>query len=240
MGERWDSVKFEFGYAVNAVTNWYNDGDNAGATWVIVVATAIVAFFLYFGVFFGGRAALFALSDQTMITIADGNPCLTNNGLIKAWAPAECYLDKKSRTLQASVSPSPAEQMLNNAKPADPIYRPPCGPKSDSVSCTDQVYSKRLVEGEIFTATFNGDEKQINEGHLQPDYTEVKFLALLDDEEAPNNEKFCGNVLDKFTPGKKFHMVISESKQSDYNGCYVIEPVEFTFGGDPYHVKPRR
>jgi hypothetical protein len=117
-----------------------------------------------------------------------------------------------------------------------PVYDPPCAlANRNAYGCVDQVYGKRLVVGVVDTVTFYNDEEQVADGHLQPDYTEVKF-TYSDDEYPPDPEKFCGNTLDKFTPGSKIRMVINESKQSDYNGCYTVEVVTLTFGGNP----PRR
>jgi hypothetical protein len=100
------------------------------------------------------------------------------------------------------------------------------------------VYKKIRIEGEIDTVEFNGDEPFVdNENHLEPDFTEVMYFPPEDDSEEQKAE-FCGNVLDKFTPGKKIDMVVSVTKMSDYNGCYDITVTERTFGGK--RVKPVR
>lgn len=229
-----DDMKQEIAYARNAIDNWWSDEDNEFATWLIAGTTAVVALCVYGGLFFGGRAAFMALTEETTITVVNGNRCLTNKGLVKALAPAECY--ESGAAHQLVPRQNDASFFPPSGKPADPVYNPPCF-KDGKPGCTDQIYAKRLVEGEIFTATFNSDEKTVTNDHLQPDFTEVKFLALLDDQVAPDNEKFCGNVLNRFTPGKKFRMVINESKQSDYNGCYLIDVITFTFGGDPYATR---
>ena len=252
MGERWDNLKEEIYWPISQISKWWEESDNRFATWAIVISTSVAALIVYGTVFFGGRAAISYLMEETTITVESSNPCLTNKGLTKSYAPPACYEDKLSHPPKYPTTSSAAETMLNSSKPQTAaVYDPPCAPSvtflprgtvpaGKAVGCNDQIYSKRLVEGEIYTATFNGDEKLVDDDHLKPDYTEVQFLALQDDMEAPPNEKFCGNVLDKFTPGKKFRMVINESKQSDYNGCYVIEVVEFTFGGSPYYQHAKR
>jgi hypothetical protein len=236
MGERWDNFREEMYYPVSVARDWWENEDNVTATRLIAGITAVIALLVYGGLFFGGKAIVRALSDDATITVVggnvDGNPCLTQKGLVKTYAPAACYEDKNPHPM---VIPPHAGSTSKPATPtAETTYNPPCGPKSDAHSCADQIYAKRLLEGEIGVVTFHSDEKTVVDGHLQPDYTEVQFYALHEDEEVPN-EKFCGNVLGKFTPGKKFKMVINESKQSDYNGCYVIDVVTFTFDGDPYY-----
>jgi hypothetical protein len=240
MAEWWDNLKEEIYWPYNQARNWFEIDDNRFGAAVIAITTAVLALFIYFPVFFGGRRVLNALNEETTITVVSGNPCLTEKGLVKTYAPPPCYVDKMKHELVET--PKPIETLFRNndesVTPSENAYNPPC--KKDGLpGCTDQIYSKRLVEGEIFTATFNSDEKQESDGHLQPDYTEVAFLSL-DDSERPNNEKFCGNVLDHFTPGRKFKMVINESKQSDYNGCYVIDVVQITFGGDYYRPARRK
>ena len=232
-----DNLREELAWPYVQARNWLENEDNRTAVFIIALITAVVAFFLYFGVFFGGRAAVSALKEETMITVVSGNPCLTNKGLVKAYAPPPCYEDKLSHPPKFPTTSSPAETVLNGSKPESaPVYDPPCF----KPGCSDQIYSKRLVEGEIYTATFNSDKRLTDDDHLQPDYTSVEFLGLGDDEERPNPEKFCGNVLDHFTPGKKFRMVINESKQADYNNCYTIDPtVQLTFGGDTLRATRR-
>ena len=236
-----DNLKEEIAYPFVMARQWYEASeDNRTAFWLTTIATCVVTCIFYTAAGLGLRAVVRAVSDNTEIVVVSGNPCINPKGLVKSYAPAACYEDKNPHPV---INPRTVEPSATTATPQlkrqanGGFYDPPCGPKSDAHACTDQIYSKRLVEGEIYTATFNGDEKRVDDDHLQPDYTEVQFLSLIDDQEAPPNEKFCGNVLDKFTPGKKFKMVINESKQSDYNGCYVIEVVEFTFGGSPLYAK---
>src|SRR5271157_5932790 len=214
MGERYDNFKEEMYYATNAIGNWYKDGDNRFAFWLITIVTCVATCFVYTGVALALRTADHAVSGTLYLTVKQGNPCLAETGLIRDYAPAPCYEDKLDHPPQHTERANAAAAFPKNSPP---VYDPPCV-RDKLPGCTDKIYSKRLVEGLVGTVTFNSDEKATADDHLQPDYTEVKFDSEYDSVEPPNSEKFCGNVLHKFTPGKKIKMVINESKQSDYNG----------------------
>jgi hypothetical protein len=235
MAEWWDDFKEEMAWPFVQARNWYEESsDNQTAFWLTTIATCVLTCIIYTGVGLGLRAAVRALSNDATITVVSGNPCLTNKGLVREFAPAPCY---DSGHKHEVVMPAATEQETHTGhegvEKAYAVYNPPCK-KDGLLGCSDQIYGKRLVDGIVDTVTFNTDEKQTQDNHLQPDYTEVKFLSEHTDEEPPNSEKFCGNVLNRFTPGRRFKMVINESKQADYNGCYTIDVVVLTFGGSPY------
>jgi hypothetical protein len=242
MGERWDNLKQEMAWPYVQAMNWYERSeDNRVAFWLTTIATCIVTVIFYTGAGLGLRAIVRAVSDDTTITVVSGNPCLNEKGLVKAWAPSSCYVDGLART---AVQPKTEDERItamtrnNDASvtPTNPgAYNPPCV-KDGLPGCTDKVYGKRLLTGVIDTVTFNSDEAQVSDGHLQPDYTEITFVTS--DQEDARKEKFCGNVLDLYTPGRKLKIVLNESKQADYNGCYITDVVRLTFGGDNY--RPRR
>jgi|SRR5271157_1375460 len=122
------------------------------------------------------------------------------------------------------------------------VYDPPCAAGSTPRSCNDRIWGKRLVEGTVWKVTFYGKgpmpyrmkDKYDNDApeHYVPDYTTVEFYNE-GDEQVPS-EEFCGNLLDKFSPGQKVKRIIKESDLGDYNGCYMIEPITMTFGGKTY------
>ena len=77
----------------------------------------------------------------------------------------------------------------------------------------------------------NGEDDCVGD-HYQPDGTTVSYSNPDDEEETTT--RFCGNVMDYFTPGKHLKMVISDSNVTDYNGCYMLPDllnVPLTFGG---------
>jgi len=226
MGQRWDNFKEEMAWPYVQITNWFAIEDNQEAAYWIAGATAFVALLVYSGLFFGGRAAVNAFNDEVTIAISD--QCVNAKGLVAIDAPSTCFAPKPPAPAPRWT---PAAETPQKQKAKAP-YDPPCV-KDKLPGCTDQIYGKRLVEGLVDTVTFKTDDEQMSDDHLQPDSTEVRF-AEYDDQEPPSSEKFCGNVLHKFTPGKKIKMVINESKQSDYNGCYVIDVVQLSFGGSPY------
>lgn len=136
---------------------------------------------------------------------------------------------KSEATLHINYRP---ESVAKPPAPVTPVYVPPCAKDARS-GCGDRVYGKRLLEGIVDTVTFHSSESALSTGndqHLQPDFTEVT-LAPADDQAQELTEKFCGNVLDQFNPGQSVKRIIKESVLSDYNGCYIIRPVEITFGG---------
>jgi hypothetical protein len=118
----------------------------------------------------------------------------------------------------------------------DPVYDPPCGPGSDAHFCTAPTYKKWRIHGTIWTVEYKGETPFVDkENHLEPDYTEVHYYPPWDGAKEETVE-FCGNVLDKFTPGKQIDLIANDSKMSDYNGCYDITVTERTFGGKPPKV----
>lgn len=241
-----DDLKEEIAWPFVQAKNWYDQTeDNRIAVWVTVTFTALLALFVYGGVFFGGRAIVRAVSDDATITVVSGNPCLNEKGLIKAWAPAVCYADKLERTTKypaATTSDAAVTEMTRNndasvTPKSDNAYNPPC--KKDGLpGCSDSIYGKRLVSGTVYVTTLHNDEKLTEEGHLQPDYTEVEVDPCNGDSCDNVTEKLCGNVLDQYIPGHKIKLVLNESKQADYNGCYTTDVVQLTFGGDYY--RPRK
>lgn len=111
-------------------------------------------------------------------------------------------------------------------------YEPPCAAGSGPHGCNDRVYGKRLKDGQVWKVTFWGKEASSDKGHWVPDYTRVEFYNDGDEEIQP--EDFCGNMLERFTPGQRVKMILKESDLSEYNGCYTIEVVSITFGGKNY------
>jgi hypothetical protein len=239
-----DNLKQEIAYPFVKFQQWYeNDEDNRLVFWATTVAACVVTCIFYTAAGLGLRAVVRAVSDDTTITVVSGNPCLNEKGLVKAWAPSSCYVDGLART---AVQPKTEDERItamtrNNDASVTPTndnaYNPPCV-KDGLPGCTDKVYGKRMVSGIIVSTTLHDDEKLTDDNHLQPDYTEVEIDPCNGGECENVKEKFCGNVLDQFTPGHKIRQVISESKQNDYDGCYVVYPVQLTFGGDYY--RPRK
>jgi hypothetical protein len=238
-----DNLKEEIAWPYVQARNWFQTDDNVEAAWIIAIATAVVALFVYGGLFFGGRAIVRAVSTDKTITVVSGNPCLNEKGLVKAWAPSSCYVDGLARTaVQPKTEDERVTAMTRNndlsVTPTNPdAYNPPC--KKDGLpGCSDSIYGKRLLSGIIVTTTFHNDEKVTDGEHLQPDYTEVEIDPCNGDDCENVKEKFCGNVLDQYIPGRRLKLVLNESKQADYNGCYTTDVVTLTFGGDNY--RPRR
>ena len=209
--------------------DWFEDFQNRSVAIVIAVVVGLLTLIACVSVYAMGRILYYGLTSQTTLTIAKDNPCITPNGLVRRYAPSNCYEDKQAHVVpQRAVSVEPVTPQRH-----DNTYEPPCF----KPGCSDKITGKRMVEGEVYTTEFIDDKTNDAGDHLQPDYTNVSFLALHDDEERPDDERFCGNVLDKFTPGQRVRMVINESKQAEYNGCYTIEAVQLTFGGEPLHKR---
>jgi hypothetical protein len=224
--------KEELAYAKRSISEWYGNYDNRVAAWIIVTVTAVVALVVYGTLFFGGRAAYYGLTEQTVIAIDNDSLCLTTTGKVRRDALPACFDGPNPAVLKQQSASENGQVNANQA-----VYDPPCV-RDGKPGCSDKITGKRLIEGLVGTVTYNSDEKTVDKDHLQPDYTEIKFYAEYDDQQPPDNEKFCGNMLHRFTPGQKIKFVINESKQADYNGCYTIEPILLTFGGDPRHVVP--
>lgn len=246
MGERWDNFLEEIAWPYIQAKRWYESGDNRWATWALIISTAVLALITYGSLFFGGRAIIRAVSNDTTITVVAGNPCINAKGLVKAFAPAICYEDKNPHPVinptTREESRLPSMTIRNNdatiSSPNDVAYNPPC--KKDGLpGCSDSIYGKRLLSGTVYVTNLHNDERLTVDGHLQPDYTEVEVDPCNGDSCENVKEKFCGDVLDWFVPGKRIHVVLNESKQADYNGCYTVEIVTYTFGGDKYARRGR-
>lgn len=232
-----DNLKEEIAWPYVQAKNWLASADNQTGMWITVIVTAVAALFVYGGLFFGGRAIARAVSDDAIITVVSDNPCLTGKGLVKEWAPPACYDSGHKHVIAAT--PSEDERITamtrNNDATTVPkseqVYNPPC--KKDGLpGCTDIIYGKRLLSGIIVTTTFHNDELLTGDGHLQPDYTEIEIDPCNGDSCDNVKEKLCGNVLDDYIPGHKLKLVLNESKQADYDGCYVTNVVQLTFNGN--------
>jgi hypothetical protein len=240
MAEWWDNLKEEIYWPIAQIEKWWGLEENQTATWLIVGTTAILALFVYGGLFFGGRRVINALNEDVTITVNE--QCVNAKGLLVVNAPSSCFAPKPTPPAPRYTPAQEQPQTIRNndatiSSPNDVAYNPPCV-KDGLSGCTDKVYGKRLLTGVIDTVTFNSDERQEADGHLQPDYTEITFVTS--DQEDTRKEKFCGNVLDLYTPGRKLKMVLNESKQADYNGCYTTDVVVLTFGGDKYVSRRRK
>jgi len=136
-------------------------------------------------------------------------------------------------------SPAPVTAVAPAPSPAPP---PPPPPKPILVYDPPRVekpYKKSVASGTIDTVEYdgndpqamtNGDDDSVGD-HYQPDGTTVSYSNPDDEEETTT--RFCGNVLNSFTPGKHLKMVLTDSNISDYNGCYTLPDVDapLTFGG---------
>lgn len=227
-----DDAKQEFAYAYRSVAEWWYDDDNKTATLIIAVITAVIALFVYSGIYFGGRAAWRGLNEESVITVVNGNPCLTEKGLIKAYAPKECYFDKQSASerfgLMKPTTPTPPPEPKADVQFP---YNPPCSLDVPLRVCGDTIYGKFLVEGIVESVEFHDDDLYTKNGHLQPDDTSVTVHT---NHGGKTKVRFCGNLLSRLTPGGSIEMVVNDSEQSDYNGCYTIEPLVYTFKGEHY------
>lgn len=145
--------------------------------------------------------------------------------------------DKTQKPIVSTASnAAPTPVKIAPAPEPDPVYDPPCGPGSDAHFCTAPTYKKWRIHGTIWTVEFKGESPFVDkDNHLEPDYTEVKYYPPWDGAKEETVE-FCGNVLDKFVPGKQVDLIANDSKMSDYNGCYDISVTERTFGGKPPKV----
>ena len=204
---------------------WLGEKISGFWVWVKENKGGVVAVFMLTCLF---NAITWGLIDGIQAGLADDPPlvahdCLSKKGLVRYGASSFCY-DESTKPREVAPENQPKKIL------AQPVYDPPCGPKSDAHFCADRVYSKSQIKGSIDTVTFNGDAPIVEDDHLRPDYTEVSYLPPWDDAEE-QTEKFCGNVMDLFTPGKNLNMVLQETKQSDYNGCHTISVIDYTFGG---------
>jgi len=154
-----------------------------------------------------------------------------------------------------ALTPTPAPHQVTKMStpapvaavvPAAPTPAPPPPPKPVLVYDPPRVekpYKKSVISGTIDTVEFDGNDPQAMtngddecEGdHYQPDGTTVSYSNPDDEEETTT--RFCGNVMNSFTPGKHLKMVLTDSNVSDYNGCYSLPDMDaplynpFTFGG---------
>lgn len=211
----------------DGLRDWYADDQNRLVTNVLCGATAVVTLVLGSLLFFTGRAIVNSIEDETVVTIADG--CVNAKGLVLNDAPRSCFVPTPYTAVAASVPGSTAPIVK-------PVYDPPCAAGSDAHGCNDRIYGKRLLEGTIDTVKFYGDEPTLTgsadsvDRHLQPDYTEVTFLAPSDDQQA-ETINVCGNQLEHFNPGQHVKRIIKESTLADYDGCYTLYMNFLTFGG---------
>lgn len=218
--------------------NWYNkDQDNAEGTWIVVGITAVICLVVYSGLFFGIRGLVNLASDETVISIADG--CVNDRGLVKNDAPRSCFADGQPvrTTTDSNLNPpAPAATTPAAKPPAELVYDPPCGPNSSEHVCTEKIYKKHQVEGEIYTVTLANavsDSSNAERWHQVPDYTSVEYDPCNGGDCKNETVNFCGNLLDHFNPGKKLNMILKDSNLSDYDECYTIVPTDLTYGGKP-------
>ena len=145
---------------------------------------------------------------------------------------ASGHEDVNTRTRRCRSSTSASARAASTASSETGlVYDPPR---------TEKPYKKSVISGTIDTVEYDGnDPTAMTNGddtcdgdHYQPDGTTVSYSNPDDEEETTT--RFCGNVMDYFTPGKHLKMVISDSNVTDYNGCYMLPDllnVPLTFGG---------
>jgi hypothetical protein len=142
-------------------------------------------------------------------------------------------------TKMSTPTPVAAVELPPAPKPAPPpppkpvlVYDPPHVEKPYKKSVISGTIDTVEYDGNDPTAATNGDDTCPGD-HYQPDGTTVSYSNPDDEEETTT--RFCGNVMDYFTPGKHLKMVLTDSNVSDYNGCYTLPDVNaaITFGGKP-------
>ena len=193
------------------------------AFWAMILLAAFVGALL----FWGGSAVGNAVIDHPL----DG--CLSKGGYVNRDAPGRCFA--------TAIAPIPVQQTAAQqfGLKTPLVYDPPCGPNSSDHYCTDEVYRKTKIAGTIVSVQFNHAADE-DKDHQVPDYTAIEYDPCGTDECKNETVNVCGNVLDRFNPGKSLSMIVKDSKLSDYNNCLTVYPTDLTYGGKPLTWKPTR